>query len=224
VLHGLGPSHDLVVARDRVIGIVLGNLVMSAVFTTLWPVGVGEAARRALARATAALGAVAADRGSEPPVHLLERFERLQGEVRRVLALRLFEPRSIATDAAGIAALGRGLGRLESLAMPVVLLRSAHGPAEAGDLMPDVYAAAERAGLDRVADYLTRAGSDKDSLAPPATADAPSAEAIPALLDGTGLPPSALVEVSDRLRLVAAMEERGRAVVTALEAIEERAP
>ena len=225
VLHGHGPSHDLIVARDRVIGIVVGNLVMSAVFTTIWPVGVGEAARRALDRAAAALGAIAADRSREPPIHLVEAFERLQGEVRRVLALRLFEPRAVATDAAGVAALGRGLGRLESLAMPVVLLRSLHGPAEAGDLVPEAYLAAERGHLDRVAGFLTGGGSDKEGRtvsAPDGGAPAPSA--MPALLDAAVVPTSALVEISERLRLVAAMDERERATTAAFAAIEARTP
>jgi multidrug resistance protein MdtO len=35
--NSFGPSFDLTVARDRVLGILLGNLVMTVVFTTVWP-------------------------------------------------------------------------------------------------------------------------------------------------------------------------------------------
>ena len=38
-LNSFGPSYDLVTARDRIIGIVIGNLVMSVVFSTHLAVG-----------------------------------------------------------------------------------------------------------------------------------------------------------------------------------------
>lgn len=40
VLQGSGPSFDMVTARDRVIGILLGNMVTYLVFTNIWPVSV----------------------------------------------------------------------------------------------------------------------------------------------------------------------------------------
>lgn len=40
VMQGAAPAFDLTVARDRVIGIVLGNLVTYLVFTRVWPVSV----------------------------------------------------------------------------------------------------------------------------------------------------------------------------------------
>jgi multidrug resistance protein MdtO len=38
VIQGSGPAFDMVVARDRVIGILFGNLVVYLVFTQFWPV------------------------------------------------------------------------------------------------------------------------------------------------------------------------------------------
>jgi multidrug resistance protein MdtO len=55
VLDGYGPATDLKVLRDRLIGIVLGNVVMSVVFSTVWPVSAREQARRGLAGALRAL-------------------------------------------------------------------------------------------------------------------------------------------------------------------------
>ena len=41
VIQGPSPSFDMVVARDRVIGILLGNVVSYFVATRIWPVSVG---------------------------------------------------------------------------------------------------------------------------------------------------------------------------------------
>ena len=37
ILQGYGPATDLTVLRDRIAGILLGNVVMTIVFSTLWP-------------------------------------------------------------------------------------------------------------------------------------------------------------------------------------------
>ena len=52
VLQDAGPTDDLTVLRDRLVGIVLGNVAMSLVFSTLWPVSTMASAKAALARAT----------------------------------------------------------------------------------------------------------------------------------------------------------------------------
>ena len=57
VLQGYGPTLDMQTARDRVVGIVLGNLIVLVVFTTLWPVSLAQAVRQPLSTAIAQLGA-----------------------------------------------------------------------------------------------------------------------------------------------------------------------
>ena len=42
VIQGAGPSFDLTTARDRVIGILLGNMVVYVIFANIWPVSVGK--------------------------------------------------------------------------------------------------------------------------------------------------------------------------------------
>lgn len=49
VLQGAGPAFDLTLARDRVIGILLGNLVVYLVFTRIWPVSIAKRIDAALA-------------------------------------------------------------------------------------------------------------------------------------------------------------------------------
>jgi len=55
VLQGYGPATDLTVLRDRVVGILLGNLLMSLVFSTIWPTSAAVQARHGLAAALRAL-------------------------------------------------------------------------------------------------------------------------------------------------------------------------
>ena len=40
VLHGFKPSFDMDVASDRILGILLGNIVMYIMFTKIWPVSI----------------------------------------------------------------------------------------------------------------------------------------------------------------------------------------
>jgi multidrug resistance protein MdtO len=50
VLQDTGPTDDLTVLRDRWVGIVLGNVAMSLVFSTLWPVSTAASAKAVLFR------------------------------------------------------------------------------------------------------------------------------------------------------------------------------
>jgi len=51
VLQGYGPTIDMYTARDRTIGILFGNIVVFAIFTTIWPVSVANVVRTHLANA-----------------------------------------------------------------------------------------------------------------------------------------------------------------------------
>src|SRR5712671_6662523 len=92
VLQGFSRTSKMVVGRDRVIGILLGNLIMSLVFTTLWPVWSGTAIRRALGRAVQSLAdalrleprrAVEAELAFRSEIQKLKQFEVLETFERR---------------------------------------------------------------------------------------------------------------------------------------------
>ena len=51
VLQGYGPTIDMYTARDRTIGILIGNIVIFVIFTTIWPVSVANVVRTNLAKA-----------------------------------------------------------------------------------------------------------------------------------------------------------------------------
>jgi multidrug resistance protein MdtO len=58
VLQGFSRTSELHVGRDRVIGILIGNILMSVVFTSLWPVRIEPALGQALGRSVEALAAM----------------------------------------------------------------------------------------------------------------------------------------------------------------------
>jgi len=60
VLNGFGPSLDMSSARDRVVGILLGNLVVYVIFTTIWPKSALQDVRVHLARILSTLAQIAA--------------------------------------------------------------------------------------------------------------------------------------------------------------------
>src|SRR5262249_41312182 len=55
VLQGYTRTSKMVIGRDRVIGILLGNVILSVVFSTLWPERIKPVVRQALSRALEAL-------------------------------------------------------------------------------------------------------------------------------------------------------------------------
>jgi multidrug resistance protein MdtO len=58
ILQGYAPATDLTVLRDRVVGILLGNIVITVVFSSFWPASARSAVRAALAEVLRAIGAV----------------------------------------------------------------------------------------------------------------------------------------------------------------------
>ncbi|HXP65554.1 MAG TPA: FUSC family protein [Steroidobacteraceae bacterium] len=58
ILQGYAPATDLTVLRDRIAGIVLGNIVITIVFSSLWPQSARSSLREALARSLRAIAEV----------------------------------------------------------------------------------------------------------------------------------------------------------------------
>jgi multidrug resistance protein MdtO len=59
-LQSYGPTISMYTARDRTIGILFGNIVISVIFMTIWPVSVANVVRMHLARALEQLAALLA--------------------------------------------------------------------------------------------------------------------------------------------------------------------
>jgi len=88
VLHGYGPSFDLDVATNRIMGILVGNVVVAIVFLGLWPTSVArridEHVSRSLRHLVSALG--------RAPEGVAEAASEIE-EARALARLSVFEPR-----------------------------------------------------------------------------------------------------------------------------------
>ena len=93
VLQGYAPATDLTVLRDRVAGILLGNIVITFVFSSFWPQSAKSAARAALAEALRAIGEVI----RRPADAVEARMRTVQALVRadHLRTLSLFELRML---------------------------------------------------------------------------------------------------------------------------------
>jgi len=66
VLQGFSRTTEMVKARDRVLGILIGNLLMSIVFLHLWPVRMGPRVQQGIGRALDALAGLLSLEGAGP--------------------------------------------------------------------------------------------------------------------------------------------------------------
>ena len=92
VIQGAAPAFDMTIARDRVIGVLFGNIVVAIVFTLIWPVSVVrriDPAIEAFVRAVAAMAAA-----GEPPQALgaRSRDPRSARAIEQDLDLTRYEP------------------------------------------------------------------------------------------------------------------------------------
>jgi len=97
ILQGYAPATDLTVLRDRVAGILLGNIVITIVFSSFWPQSARSGIRTALAEALRAIGdVIRGPRNAEEA-----RMRTVQALVRadHMRTLSLFELRMLPSHA-----------------------------------------------------------------------------------------------------------------------------
>ena len=121
VLQGSGPSYDLAVARDRVIGILIGNAAVYLVFTRLWPVSVAGRIDAALAALLGRLARMAEAPDSRLAAVQAGKAEAQRGAIAADLALLAYEPPHVRPDADWIAQRRRTLDCAGALAAPLAL-------------------------------------------------------------------------------------------------------
>ncbi|KAF1060685.1 FUSC family protein [Burkholderia gladioli] len=130
VIQGAGPGFDLTLARDRTIGILIGNLVVYLVFTRIWPVSIGkqiDVALAALLGQWRRLATVA--QPAERRVLAAEAFAR-HGAIAQELGLIHYEPSWVRPTADWLSSRRRTLAELGALETPLFLLAE-RGPGDA---------------------------------------------------------------------------------------------
>ena len=121
VIQGPPPAFDLVVARDRVIGILLGNLVVYLLFTRVWPVSVGQRIDSAIA---AALRRLSGKKGAANPATQRSLAAQVQGAlgiIEQDLVLARYEPRTIRPADGWLRTRCRATREIGALQGPLVL-------------------------------------------------------------------------------------------------------
>jgi multidrug resistance protein MdtO len=94
VLQGFGPTTDMDTARDRILGVLVGNFAVYLVSTLIWPAPVVTVIRQRLSQAARKIAQIAA----APPASRMAMIttaaevEQLLGEVRYCFYLLPFEP------------------------------------------------------------------------------------------------------------------------------------
>ncbi|CAM4351957.1 membrane protein [Yersinia intermedia] len=135
VLQGFGPSTDMGVALDRVLGILLGNLVVYLIFTRLWPVAIADAVRIHIRDALKGLTNLAALSPDARPAALRE-ATAIEAEITQAqeeLALVPFEPAQLRPSREECARLQAILAEMGKLC-PVLFLPTEKSASDVGQL------------------------------------------------------------------------------------------
>lgn len=176
VIQGAAPGFDLTIARDRVIGILIGNLAVYVVFTRIWPVSIAGRIETALASLVAQWHLlIQAPATRQRRQHAATAYG-LQGAIAQDLTLARYEPASVGPAPAWLDLHRQRLGVLDTIAGPLFLLAERFP----GD--PDV-AARLHAVRGEEAGMPAAAPADAPPPRPAAPDDAPTRTALLALVD-----------------------------------------
>ena len=120
ILQGPSPSFDMAVARDRVIGILLGNIVSYFAATQIWPVSVGPRIDSALLKAKQRLESIfeAADGWSRR--RLVAETQSMVEGITSDIRLAAYEPTRIRPDRTRLAAQQHAADAIEKLQTPML--------------------------------------------------------------------------------------------------------
>ncbi|MET0656578.1 MAG: FUSC family protein, partial [Steroidobacteraceae bacterium] len=121
VIQGPAPAFELEIARDRIVGILIGIVTIYVVFAMLWPVSV---APRVDAATTKLLGRLAALSGTPAATRsqLAADAQAALGAIERDLDLAAYEPESVRQGTDWLQSRRRAMKELSSLAAALLLV------------------------------------------------------------------------------------------------------
>jgi multidrug resistance protein MdtO len=121
VIQGPGPSFDMTTARDRVIGILLGNVVTYVLFTNIWPASVGERIDPAIAALLRCLGGLLTEVSKSARRSQAPELQEMLAGIEQDLVLALYEPPSIRSDNRWLGVRRRAAEEVGALFGPLLL-------------------------------------------------------------------------------------------------------
>jgi multidrug resistance protein MdtO len=197
VIQGSGPGFDLLVARDRLIGILLGNVVVYLVFTRVWPVSIEKRVDAMLAGLLDQWARIAriADAGVRRMLAAKALAE--YAALRQDLGLVHYEPSWVRPGLAWTASRRRALAELEALEAPLYFAAgraSVDTDARLRNIALRIEAneAERRHSADRIASPTPQPGRDR--------ANVPSVDALLRLIDAR------LARIADASRITQSTE------------------
>jgi multidrug resistance protein MdtO len=155
LVQGDAPAFALSIARDRIIGILIGNFVSYVVFTQIWPVSVAQRIDPAIAKLLQGLRAVASGSAAARPTALRNALAQI-ATVEADLHLARYEPASMGASAGWLAVRRRAVRALASLLGPMSLMDRS-----------DAAATHINARLDAATAQLSGAAQPSPTLPPP---------------------------------------------------------
>jgi multidrug resistance protein MdtO len=120
VIQGSSPAFDLSIARDRIVGILLGNLVVYLFFTRLWPVSVAKRIDPAITAVLRRLSAMAAATTAATRHTLGMEIQGALGNIEQDLDLLRYEPAAIRPAEVWLRARRRAAREIASLQTPLL--------------------------------------------------------------------------------------------------------
>jgi len=121
VIQGSSPSFDMTTARDRVIGILLGNIVVYVLFTNIWPVSVGKRIDPAIAALLRRLNGLLTEVSKSARRSQASEAQEMLAGIERDLELAQYEPPSIRPIDSWIGVRRRAADEVGALYGPLLL-------------------------------------------------------------------------------------------------------
>ena len=121
VIQGSAPSFDLTVARDRIIGILIGNVVAYCALVYVWPVTITRRVDPALAAAFRQLAKLASAKEPRERRLLASQAQGALKEIETDIELAHYEPASVRSPAAWLAARRQSVENSQSLGMLLLI-------------------------------------------------------------------------------------------------------
>jgi multidrug resistance protein MdtO len=126
IIQGSGPSFDLTIARDRIIGILIGNLVAYCALVYVWPATISGRVDPALATVLRQLAKAAAANKPRERRLLISDAQGALSDIESDIELTHYEPASVRSSAAWLAARRQLLENSRSLGTLLLIGVDAH--------------------------------------------------------------------------------------------------